>query len=165
MSSEIFNCNTGTFICTALLALFAFFQWRAVEKQNNQNLFKMRLEYISKMTTIVTDIGRLFVEISSFLTNKEYLDNNSKTLISKQKEIVSMLPETDLLFNKDITKIVIEFINLINSISSEVIIVAYKGDITNDNKKNDILKLKEELSLKMQDEKIFTLLCDYTRVK
>lgn len=148
-----------------LILLVYIAQWRAMERQNNQNLFKMRLEYISKITTIVTDIGRLFVEISSVLTNKEYLDNSSKALTYKQKEIVSMLPETDLLFNKDIAKIVIEFINLINSISSDVIIIAYKDDITNDNKKNDILKLKEKLSLKIQDEKIFTLLCDYAKVK
>ncbi len=154
-----------TALSPVLILVVYLFQLKAMNKQNNQNLFKIRLEYISKSTALITDIGRLFVEISSCIEDKDSLNNTCRILYSKQKEITSMIPETDLLFDKNITKIILDLIMLIEKTSYEVINIARENNISNEDKKNNILKLGEKFSNELQNTKIFTLLCDCTRIK
>jgi hypothetical protein len=55
ISLKYLNIFLTTFF-SFILALFTILQWKAVKKQNNINLFKMRLEHCTKIRAILLDL-------------------------------------------------------------------------------------------------------------
>ena len=106
-------------VFAGLLVLFGLLQWRAIEKQNKQNLFKMRLEHCVNFNNNIVDMEELF---KSAMNDKNDLTDITmskfKEIFFKTKKIV---PESSYLFNE-------EFYNLEDVIIKymENILVAYE---------------------------------------
>lgn len=94
-----FSCDKGTLVCTALLAVFGWLQWKAVKEQNKQNLFKIRLEYYTKVKKFLTEPFTHFENISCLLIQSEddieselidelsLISNNSGIAIKETREL------------------------------------------------------------------------------
>lgn len=108
-----------TALFTLLLAIFAWFQWKAVKKQNDQNLFKMRMEHyflfnsldmdlkiliINKesgsLDSILNKMNILLCENEKILINAKYLFNEEiynieKSIIEECKTIIKLFENKD----------------------------------------------------------------------
>ena len=69
---EIFF-SWSNIILTGALILFAALQWRAVNKQNRQNLYKLRMELYSEINGLIWEI------IFNVLNIKENIGNNKES--------------------------------------------------------------------------------------
>lgn len=88
---------------TFLLALFAFFQWRAVEKQNKQNLFKMRLEHCSKFNSFGVDIIATSERVVKNTIDMEICREFEVKIKNILYQLYKIIPEASYLFNNEIS--------------------------------------------------------------
>lgn len=86
-----------TALFTLLLVLFAMFQWRAIEKQNAQNLFKMRIEHHLKFNSLNLDMAILINDDQN--NDIDSLLNKLKLHLYQFEKIVS---ESKYLFDDEI---------------------------------------------------------------
>lgn len=80
-----------------LVALFAWFQWLAVDLQNKQNLFKMRMEHYSKFNSLSLDMA-IFINDDK---NKD-IDSLLNRLKLHLYQIEKITHESKYLFNDEI---------------------------------------------------------------
>lgn len=82
---------------TGLLALFGFFQWQTINKQNKQNLFKMRMEHYIKFNSLTLDMSIIIRDDGNI---------DIDTLLNKLKlhlyQIEKITPESKYLFDDEI---------------------------------------------------------------
>lgn len=98
LALKYLNIFLTTFF-TFLLALFAFFQWRAVEKQNDQNLFKLRMEHFNKIKTMQVD----FIKLTDYKKDLVTIHSSKKKLVNDLvANLLVIVQESGLLFNKDV---------------------------------------------------------------
>ncbi len=86
-----------TIFFTALLTFFSFVQWKAVEEQNKQNLFKIRVEHYSKFNAILIDIHVIAMRLLD-----RQLHNDIAEYKAKIYQLEKITLETEYLFNKDV---------------------------------------------------------------
>ena len=104
-----------TIFFTALLTFFSFVQWKAVEEQNKQNLFKIRVEHYSKFNAILIDIHVIAMRLLD-----RQLHNDIAEYKAKIYQLEKITLETEYLFNKDVfsleTKTIVEYAKLLDKI-------------------------------------------------
>lgn len=110
------DCIALTTFFTFLLALFGLLQWLAINKQNKQNLFKLRLEHYMKFKTVMVD-ATINADKVQESNNGSY---NSKLIIKALKDVShqleKLIPESAYLFSKEYSdeeKKIVESINII----------------------------------------------------
>ncbi len=101
-----------TIFFTALLTFFSFVQWKAVEEQNKQSLFKLRMEHYTKFNAILIDLHSLTLNLAKSDDSKIVHDYKSKVY---QLEKISL--ETEYLFSSEVfaieSKTVVKYVELL----------------------------------------------------
>lgn len=102
-------------ILTFAIAFFAGMQWKAVETQNKQNIFNLRMELYSKINQIIWNILFDFMNIKD---NKKDNDKNASDIKLYSLEITHNLLKIKHLFNNKVATVVEEFAQcaILNSI-------------------------------------------------
>lgn len=104
-------------ILTLAIAAFACLQWKAVDKQNKQNLFKLRIDLYSEINQIIWDI------LFDFMNIKDNVKDNGKSASDiklRSLQIHHNLLQIKHLFNNEISNIVGEFIKSATYASSNI---------------------------------------------
>lgn len=84
---------------TFLLALFAFFQWRTVEKQTKLNLLKLRMEHYSKIKAMLVD----FAMSREIMDDLKVINSNKKAMLKDLvSSLSSLIQESGFLFNEEV---------------------------------------------------------------
>lgn len=92
-----------TLIFTGLLVLFGCLQWRAIEKQNKQNLFKLRMEHYVKYKNFVIDTVSLFIKEDN---GKHFINIDKREhFLVQLKILVILFHESRYLFNNNISSL------------------------------------------------------------
>lgn len=87
-------------LLTLALAIFAFLQWKAVDKQNKLTLFSTRIEFYAKINDIVWKILFTFMDLKE--GNKKTKDKNTSDICLLCLELSHNLLKTKQLFNQEI---------------------------------------------------------------
>lgn len=123
-----------TMVFSGLLVWFGRCQWQAIDKQNKQNLFKIRMEHYSKFNSLSLDMAILIVDDE----NKDI-----DTLLNKLKlllyQIEKIIPESKYLFDDEIFSLETFIVE-----NTRRVLQKLKNDYTNTIKeKTDIILLNE----------------------
>jgi len=92
---------------TIMIVVFACLQWKAVDKQNKQNLFVLRINLYKELNGLIWNILFCFMNIKENINNKQNVSN----ITVHSLEINHKLLEIKQLFNSDICNIVDAFVN------------------------------------------------------
>lgn len=164
MLEKIFNCDNGTLFCTALLAIFGFCQWQAVAKQNDQNLFKLRLECMSKTISLISGTQKLMGNVSTSISDNENLYPYLKDLNLQHWKLINLLPEIQLLFNSKVFLPYLKTIVFYNVAIGEILKIIEQDDISDEDKKNKILEIIDKMFSMLREEELIALLKYQTKL-
>lgn len=92
-----------------IIMLVSIFQWKATDKQNNQNLFKMRMDYLTKFHSITTNIAEYMTHIKKL----NEIPRNISEIELQGKQLLLMASDIELLYGKNI---VVKFAYLVDFI-------------------------------------------------
>lgn len=144
MTGINFTCDSGTLVFTGFLVLFSFSQWQAIEKQNRQNLFKMRFEHYIKIKDYLDTTFMDFALIRYLLEQRESGDNKQELddiLLKAQIKINKACEESrelNYLFGNKLGFCWSMFFNAANRLAQNI------KENSNENIKIDLLELSEK---------------------
>jgi len=98
--------SISNILLTLGLAIFASLQWIAVEKQNKQNLFNLRINLYSEIDKITWNILFSFMNIKENINNKQNISN----ITINNLQLKRLLLKTKQLFNPSIASAIEGFI-------------------------------------------------------
>ena len=91
---------TSNIILTLALTVFAFLQWKAIEKQNKLTLFSARIQFYSEINDIIWKILFTFMDLKE--GDEETKDRNISDICLLYMELNHNLLKTQHLFNQEI---------------------------------------------------------------
>lgn len=159
-----FALNLGILFCTILLALFGYLQWKAIDKQNNQHLFKLKLECTKTVFSLLADIQKLILQAGDLLPEKADIITCKDKLAYNQTALIIISTEVSLLFDNKLDKAFNRIIDIVNASVYDLYVELGKTDFTEDDRKETIRVINQELSAKITSEQIIVLLKDQTRL-
>lgn len=98
-----------TALSPIIIMLVSIFQWKSTDKQNDQNLFKMRLECYNKFNSLTTNIGENLFRIKQL----HKIPENLQEVQLQGKELLLMAAEIQLLYGENIAQMYANFVHFI----------------------------------------------------
>lgn len=146
----MFYCTLGTVICTALLVLFGLLQWKAIARQNDQNLFKMRLDCYARIESLIFGINEDLFFIKDLNKTLEHIEEFQLKL----KQLIVMIPEIELLFPKNVHKKFSEFIDFMSENLKNITSICNDplGDFSEDEKEYNFPEISLNIIKEMLDQ-------------
>lgn len=156
--------NTFKFVTALspiLILLVYIAQLRAMEKQNNQNLHKLRLNCFIKFFALIADIEELMLISAGLFPVKEETESCLKAIDVKQKELIIMISEIQLLFETDIFNTFNRIISLIKTTIDDFYSIISKKDFD----KKTIWNIYQKMHSEIENYKIIDLFKDQIKLK